>query len=318
MEQSTGASGVGGANDGEATADKPLAQSVLQAESPQTESRVSANPLSPQDLLAQRLETIDLLVLDDKDMSRVREHPEVASILERYVSAGGALFAFISKEGDYGSFLGGPLSLKAIERSSRFDLSPGDVGEIYLMTGKAEIALSSDRAVLQPESSLDGSWRVLAYGQGSKRPRLFERGDQAQGGYVAIWLDQPDLFQSRFSGSRIPDVEAARADVEKRVLNWARYLAYRRYDEKGDALRRAKQALEGPVRPMPTVTAQADVTAPPVVVPELTPAERLAEIDKLRKQKLLSRREYKKLRKEILASMSQASKASLASARAGA
>lgn len=266
------------------------------------------NPTLLRDMLAQRLETIDLLVLDDEDMKRIRENPEVASILRRYVAAGGALYAFVGEEGDYGSIVGSPLYLKAVGKSNRFEMTPGDVATVrFAVEKKKESAsLRSGRPVLQPEQGLGGDWRVLGYAEGRKGPRVFERGDMAQGGYVAIWLDQPALFRSRVMGDRIPQVEAARAEVEKRVVRWARYLASRRYDETGEELRKARQALEAPTAQAPTMTAENNSPSAPAATSAVrtassgTLAESLKQIEELKKQGLLTQEEYERKRSEIL------------------
>lgn len=256
-------------------------------------------------MLAQRLDTIDLLVLDDGDMRRVRENPEVASILQRYVAEGGALYAFVGEEGDYSSIVGSPLQLKVVDKSSRFEMASGDVPAVRFAMEKESASLRSGRPVLQPEQALGGDWRVLGYAQGRKAPRVFERGDKARGGYVAIWLEQPALFRSRLMGDRIPQVEKARAEVEKRVARWAVYLSKRRYDDNEEEIRKAWQALEeqsqAPVRTAVSVPGRSNhpsTTTQPV--PSGALAESLKQIETLKNQGLLTQEEYEKKRSQIL------------------
>src|SRR5436305_8051474 len=61
-------------------------------------------------LLAQHLEVIDLLVLDPRDMAQLRRSREVSAIIDRYVQAGGALFAFGTETAEYRGVVGGPLT----------------------------------------------------------------------------------------------------------------------------------------------------------------------------------------------------------------
>lgn len=169
-------------------------------------------------LLTEHLEVIDLLVLNPRDMARLRQSSETAGIVQGYVNKGGALFAFVSDPGDYSMIAGAPLMIEA----------PGKVS-----TRRSSLKLSN----LSPDS-----WRVIAFTEGRGAPRVLERGDKKSGGYVALWLDHPSSFRDR-SGRAAPKVQETRGKVEEHVLNWARYLMYRRYDKAGKLRRRAEEEL---------------------------------------------------------------------------
>ena len=195
-------------------------------------------------LLAERLDLIDLLVLDARDIAELQRSPEVAAIVERYVEGGGSLFAFVSRNGDYGQLLGAPLSIeKASRKTRRFALTAGTVKGIVPAFDKKKVKVKSKRALPEiadfPTNGI-GPWRVLAFTEGFKEPRIIERGARTEGGYVALWLDDPASFHGPFGGT-VPKVEEARRNVEDRVLDWSRYLMYRRYDKTGHQ----RQRLEG-------------------------------------------------------------------------
>jgi hypothetical protein len=193
-------------------------------------------------LLAQRLEVIDLLVLDPRDMARLRLAPELAAIVEDYVREGGALFAFISETGDYGCLVGAPLVIEALSKpTDRFDLAPGEVAGIVPLFYR-RVDVESKRALPELPKFSPGVWRVIAFTQGHENPRIIERGQREGGGYVALWFDDPGSFRDRLKGT-VPKVEEARGKMEEHLLRWARYLMYRRYDKSGKQRRRAEQAL---------------------------------------------------------------------------
>lgn len=165
----------------------------------------------PDDLrrrLAQRLEVIDLLVLNARDMAGLRKSPETAAIVQGYIKEGGALFAFVSEPGDYGDIVGAPLVIEA----------PGR------LSGKRPL----------PKIPV-GSWR-------EEEPWALERGEKDSGGYVAIWLGDPESFRDR-QGRTATRIEEARGKFEERILKWAKYSMYRRYDKEGKLLRQAAAAL---------------------------------------------------------------------------
>ncbi|HSG40840.1 MAG TPA: CsgG/HfaB family protein, partial [Thermoanaerobaculia bacterium] len=177
-------------------------------------------------LLALRLQSIDLLVLDPKDMTQLRKSPEVAPLIEKYVAAGGALFAYISETGDYGGIIGAPLAIDSVSKpTDRFQLAPGQVTGIVPQFDKKKMDVKSKRALPEIAKLPPSSWRVLAFTQGQKNPRIIEYGRKEEGGYVALWLDDPDAFQGRLGGT-VPKVQETRANLEERVMNWARLLMY--------------------------------------------------------------------------------------------
>lgn len=194
------------------------------------------------ELLARHLQLIDLLILDDKDMAQLRRSPEVAVIIERYVEAGGSLFAFVTEGGEYGPVVGAPLLIERLSKpTDRFEIAPGEVRGIVPVFDK-KIDVKSKRELPDLAVPVGGSWRVLAFSQGNKRPRVIERGSYANGGYVALWFDDPVSFRGTFGGT-VAEVEATRANMEEHVLEWARFLMYRRYDKSGEQRRRAEAQI---------------------------------------------------------------------------
>jgi curli biogenesis system outer membrane secretion channel CsgG len=183
-------------------------------------------------LLASRLEDLELLVLDDKDLARLRTTPEVTALLARYVENGGALFAFASEEGDYARVLGAPLVLKeAGKPTEKFELAPGEVSGIALRAGGKKAKVKAKRVLPQLERlDSNATWRVIAFGKNRRDVRILERGYRDQGGYVAVWLDDPESVRGRRGGT-VPQVEEVRSRVEKYVLDWARFLMQRRYGQ---------------------------------------------------------------------------------------
>lgn len=180
-------------------------------------------------LLAQKLEVIDLLVLDPVDMVQLRRSPEVAGIIARYVASGGALFAFVSAPGDYREIVGTPLSIEEVSKATRrFELAPGDLSVPVQTSAKKKLKVKAKRQLPQ-RVDLTDSWRVIAYTKGGKGPRIIERGTRGQGGYVALWLDDPEAFRGRWGGTRA-EVEQARSNVEEHVLKTARELMRSRFD----------------------------------------------------------------------------------------
>lgn len=205
-----------------------------------------APPHDPDDLralLARRLRIVDLLVLDARDMAQLRKSPEVAAIVRRFVDEGGALFAFVAEMGDYGELVGAPLVVDAVGKpTDRFTLAPGDVKGFDLQLAK-KVEVPSRRALpAVTKLSPEGPWRVLAFTEGREAPRIIERGRREDGGYVALWLDDPGSFRSPLGGT-VPQVEAARARLEDRILQRARYLMVRRYDKGGVQRRKLEATL---------------------------------------------------------------------------
>jgi curli biogenesis system outer membrane secretion channel CsgG len=181
-------------------------------------------------LFASHLEDLDLLVLDDEDLARIREMPEVSAILSRYLEAGGSLFAFATEDGDYGRLLGSPLVLRANGKPTEsFELAPGEVAGVALRVGGKKAKVKSKR-VLPEVQRLDSvsTWRVLAFGKGHRDVRILERGYRDQGGYMAVWLDRPASFRGHWGGT-VPEVEEARGRIERYVMDWARSVMQRRY-----------------------------------------------------------------------------------------
>jgi hypothetical protein len=181
-------------------------------------------------LLAQHLAMIDLLVLDPVDMAQVRRSPEVAGIIARYVASGGSLFAFAAAPGDYQDIVGAPFTIDATSKpTKRFEIAPGDLSGIVQASFKKRPKVKAKRPL--PEIwDLAAVWRVIAYTKPGKLPRIIERGTQEQGGYVALWLDDPDSFRGHWLGGTRAEVEQTRASVEDHVMKKARELMRSRFD----------------------------------------------------------------------------------------
>jgi len=175
-------------------------------------------------------------------MAELRKSREVAAIVQRYVAGGGALFAFVSETGDYGEVVGAPLAVEAVGKpTDRFNLASGEIAGVLPQLDKKKVDVKSKRAL--PElKKIAGPWKVIAFTQGRKDPRIVECGKREEGGYVALWLDDPSSFRGRLGGT-VPKVEETRSKVEERILDWARFLMYRRYDKAGEQRRRAEAAL---------------------------------------------------------------------------
>ena len=192
--------------------------------------------------LSQTLETLDFLLLDSRDMTALRKAPEVAAVIEHFVRNGGTVFAFISEAGDFSRVFGAPFAVAKLGKpSDRFELSPGVISGVVPKLEK-KIKVKSKRALPDLDLATSSGWRVVAYTKGQKGPRIVERGERDKGGLVVVWLDDPTSFQGRKGGTE-PAVEKIRADLEARVIAWARFLMYRRYDSVGQLRQRAEEAL---------------------------------------------------------------------------
>ncbi|HSK76940.1 MAG TPA: CsgG/HfaB family protein [Thermoanaerobaculia bacterium] len=200
------------------------------------------NPEELRRLLIRRLEVVDLLLLDPRDMARLLRSSEDAAIVRGYVKKGGALFAFITEPGDYGDVVGAPLAIEPSGRpTNRFTLSLGEVSGILPWLEKKADA-PSKRVLPELVRFHPGLWKVIAFTQGRRSPRIVERGQKDDGGYIVLWLDDPGSFRDA-KGKTVSQVEETRAWAEERVIKWAKYLMYRRYDKSGKLRRRAEEEL---------------------------------------------------------------------------
>ncbi|MEP7010518.1 MAG: CsgG/HfaB family protein [Acidobacteriota bacterium] len=225
------------------TASTPCADEGLAAPRTRAKTQLPCNLEALRALLASRLESIDLLILDARDMAGLEASPETASIVARWVETGGSLYGFASEEGDYGGITGAPLAIESLgRRNRRFELAPGDVGAV-LPSFEKKVKVKSRRAL--PDLSdlvAGGAWRVLAYTKPEEGPRIIERTSRENGGYVLLWFDDPSAFVGPLGG-RVKKVEEVRRRVEERAFKGARYVMYRRFDLSGDLLRKAEDAL---------------------------------------------------------------------------
>lgn len=140
--------------------------------------------------LAEQLEDIDLLILDEDDMSRIRVFPELAAVIRGYVENAHALFAFVMREGDYQHVLGKPLTLK---RRKFFD---SDRVRLNFEEGHPkvdyDVDLGWDRSLPKLKSrkyTASPEWNVVSFTKKRRRPRVIESGSLADGGYVMVWFE---------------------------------------------------------------------------------------------------------------------------------
>lgn len=234
-------------------ADSEIPQPALATEPPvpnapprvEEEPKSAPRPLTPEELrglLKKHLDITDLLILDNEDMVRLRQNPQLAALIEGYLASGGSLFAFVSEDGDYRPIVGTSLVLEAKGKATdRFGLSPGEVSGISLKFKKKKVKVKSKRLLPQVvRFDQGGPWRVLAFTQGRKEPRILEYGYRDQGGYVLLWCDDPSSFRG-WRGGAVPDVEMARETIERHAFDWIRKLMQRRYGA-GDPSQRVVKA----------------------------------------------------------------------------
>jgi Curli production assembly/transport component CsgG/Short C-terminal domain len=230
-------------------------------------------------LLLQRLRDLDLVILDDDDMASAKDSPDIARAIRQYVEAGGTLFAFVSEPGDYSDVVGAPLNVELKgRRSAKFQIAEGTVAEVVLRLAEKRVKVRSKRKLPSLQSGLDSSWRVMAFTTEGKEPRIIERGQREQGGYVAVWLDRPALFRTRLLGRPVIDIERSRAKVESHVVDWANALMARRYDTQPSQIAQTTQTVSNS-------------------------EGRLKQLKQLLDQGLISKEEYETKRDEILRSL---------------
>ena len=143
--------------------------------------------------LEERLRDVDLLILNEADMSFIRVLPEVEAVVRRFVEGGRALMAFVTWEGNYESVVGAPLAVKRrTSVSSKLKLRPGEVDsfETYF-----KVDLGSVRPLPKPRHRQNRSagWRILSYTKKGRKPRVIERGSLDRGGYVMVWFESSEL-----------------------------------------------------------------------------------------------------------------------------
>lgn len=143
--------------------------------------------------LKAHLDDIDLLILDEEDMVRMRVIPELETLIREYIASGHALMAFVTDPGNYSSILGGPLKIRRAQgNTSRLKLFPGELGDFRPLY---RVELEVDRLMprLKDAKATRRQWRVVSLGKKKRRPRVLERGSAEKGGYALVWLDTADL-----------------------------------------------------------------------------------------------------------------------------
>lgn len=222
--------------------EEPPAVATVRADSAELQEQLPTEVKLVRALLAGRLEDVDLLVLSGEDLDRLQALPEARALLKSYVTAGGALIAFVTSPGNYDSLLGAPLSVdEKRKRTKKFRLEPGTLKLLELPEKKQKIR--TKRAV--PQFDLEGSngaWRILAYGHRPEDPRILERGRRGEGGYVLVWGDNPAALKAR-KARRAPEIEWVRLQVADRAFDWARFLMYRQYDDLNQAKAEVEEEL---------------------------------------------------------------------------
>ena len=140
-------------------------------------------------ILASRLQDIDLLILDEDDMSRMRVFPELATVIRSWVESGHSLMAFVTREGDYENVLGKPLRMRRRSSSAdrvRLNFEGGDPTYDY----DVEIGSRRELPRLKTKNFKSSSeWRIVAYTKKEKRPRIVESGSPVEGGYIMVWFE---------------------------------------------------------------------------------------------------------------------------------
>lgn len=207
--------------------------------------------------LRKRLRDIDLLVLDEDDLQRLKDRPEVSAVIRHYVSSGHALLAFVNAVGSYDSILGTPLTIPKRKSSRKLRLDPGEVSA-FSVQERMRLSRRRPSPRLQGKKPTLPGWRVLAYEKKGKRPRLLERDGACCGGYVMVWLED-SAIRARSTASaeeKVTYVKGAQkvkklsekqirrlarrlevtdeqlalliAEIGDRALDWATYLMHRR------------------------------------------------------------------------------------------
>lgn len=166
--------------------------------------------------LSTRLEDkIDLLVLGNRDLERLRQQSDLQEVIRRFLRSGHAVLAFATAAGSYGDFLGAPLEIRKVRRSKKLSLYPGQVRSFQLQERMHLGTARPDPRVEHKKQRVPG-WRVLAFEKKGKRPKILERGPSECGGYVLVWLEDSEI-RSRWRASaeaKVKYVEDAQAEKE--------------------------------------------------------------------------------------------------------
>lgn len=215
------------------------------------------------DALTNRLEDIDLLILDEDDLQRLRVLPEVTTAIREWVRNGHALLAFVTEVGDYTEILGAPLIVRKSKRSRKLVLHPGSTDGVGL-DKKLKVKLAGKRSLAHLGKKQQAlGWRILGYRKKAKKPCLLEHGDPAAGGYTMVWLEDSEI-QPRSTPAKKADglleevwewtkgvrqardqreLQTLKSNIKTRVLDWAEYLLYRRLNSDGEQLAEAERRI---------------------------------------------------------------------------
>ena len=184
------------------------------------------------------LKNVDLIVLDDDDIDKLKGLPDLAEVIRSFVAEGRAVMAYVSRPGDYSRVLGPGLVVDPKPRSVKsLEFYPGDVRQF--LDRKIEISLDEKRNVhhLSNAKKGAGGWTRLALRKKGRDPLIVERGDFDGGGYVVVWVDSLDNVNEHS--------KSLKEKVEKRALQWTQYLMYKRLSSNPEYAREARARLGG-------------------------------------------------------------------------
>jgi hypothetical protein len=163
-----------------------LLDGILRVSHARRQLRSLAGENSDVELLLMRLEEIDLLILDEEDMNRLRVLPEVTAKIRDWVERGHALMAFVTAKGDYSEVFGAPLRIRGSSWSRLLRLHPARAGGLPV---DEKIDLGQPRPLprLKGRKRISNAWNIVSYDKKKKHPRILER--EAEEGFVMVWLE---------------------------------------------------------------------------------------------------------------------------------
>lgn len=162
-----------------------LLDGILRVSHARRQLRSLAGEGSDVELLLMRLEEIDLLILDEEDMNRLRVLPEVTARIRDWVERGHALMAFVTAEGDYSELAGAPLRIRGSSLRRMFRLH-STRKEGFSVEEKIDLGRPWPLPKLKGRKRTLDAWDVVAFSKKKKRPCILER--EAEEGYLMVWL----------------------------------------------------------------------------------------------------------------------------------
>ena len=178
---------------------------------------VDKGPLRAQLLadLEKNLALVDLLILDDRIVSRLDDSPDLAGILRGYLSKGRALMLYTSTTDDVGSTLGKPLTVSPKTHGGKdLHLFPGTKVDSPFLPIKGRV--DQKRNLPEFASPIEEGWEVVAFGKKKqRRPQVVERSDFRGSGYVLVWAEKDSALGDREASAK------ARRFLEERAFDKA-------------------------------------------------------------------------------------------------